>query len=142
MDRQQLEAIANELIALYGVQGSPVPIERMLQRPLNGMWEELDVSQLSGSFINISNRYSPRMSLARLLARHIVGSPWGKERGLGEIARDEELMRAFARMLTMPSSLIAVLSASARTPEWMSTHFEVPPDDAEARLQEVPAKRS
>lgn len=126
---------------MYGVQAPPIPIESMLQHPLDDMWEELDITKLSSSFINISNYYAPRMSLARLLARHIVGSSWGKERGLTEIAKNEDLMRAFARMLMMPSNLISVLSPNARTPEWMSTNFEVPPEDAEIRLQEVPAKQ-
>jgi hypothetical protein len=41
----------------------------------------------------------------------------------------------------MPSSLVRVLSATARTPEWMSVHFEVPTDDADIRLQELKLKK-
>ncbi len=137
VDQPQLEKITNTLIEIYDIQGPPVPIESMLQRPLDEMWEELDISKLSSSFINVSDFYAPRMSLARLLARHIAGSDWGKERGLDAVGRDEEKVRAFARMLMMPSSLVTVLSASARTPEWLSIHFEVPADDALMRLQEL-----
>lgn len=137
VDQSQLEKIANHLIEVYDIQGPPVPIESMLQRPLDEMWEELDIGKLSSSFINISDFYAPRMSLARLLARHIASSNWGKERGLDAASRDEEQMRAFARMLMMPSSLVTPLSASARTPEWLSIHFEVPADDALLRLQEL-----
>ena len=137
IDTQQLEIITNDLINFYGIQDPPVPIESMLQRPLDDMWEELDISKLSSSFINVNDYYSPRMSLARLLARHVVESSWGQERGLGEIAENEEKMRAFARMLMMPSVLVKALSASARNPEWISVHFEVPVDDAEMRLHEL-----
>jgi hypothetical protein len=141
VDAQKLEMITDELVGAYDIQAPPVPIESMLQRPLHGMWEELDITKLSSSFINVNDYYSPRMSLARLLARHIVGSDWGKERGLNQIAKDDEQMRAFARMLIMPSSLVRVLSATARTPEWMSVHFEVPTDDADIRLQELKLKK-
>jgi hypothetical protein len=137
IDTQQLETITNDLINFYGIQDPPVPIESMLQRPLDDMWEELDISKLSSSFINVNDYYSPRMSLARLLARHVVESSWGQERGLDEIAENEEKMRAFARMLMMPSVLVKALSASARNPEWISVHFEVPVDDAEMRLHEL-----
>jgi hypothetical protein len=138
VDLNTLEKITNELIDIYGIKTPPVPIESMLQRPpMKGMWDDLDASMLSGSFINVTDRYSPRMSLARLLARHIVSTGWGKERGLTEIAGDEATLYTFARMLMMPSNMLATLSPSARTPEWMSLHFEVPLEDAELRLQEL-----
>lgn len=137
VDQPQLEKIANGLIELYDIQGPPVPIEIMLQRPIDDMWEELDISMLSGGFINVTDQFAPRMSLARLLARHIAGSDWGHERGLDMVGRNEELMRAFARMLVLPSSLVTALSDGARTPEWLSIHFEVPADDALTRLQEL-----
>lgn len=137
VEQRQLETITNGLIELYNIQGPPVPIESMLQRPIDDMWEELDANNLSGGFINVTDPYAPRMSLARLLARQVAGSDWGKERGLDGIWRDEEKIRAFARMLVMPSSLLTALSASARTPEWISIHFEVPADDALLRLQEL-----
>lgn len=137
VDQPQLEKITDDLIRLYDIQSPPVPIESMLQRPLDDMWEELDINMLSGGFINIADPYAPRMSLARLLARQVAGSDWGKERGLNVMSRDEDKVRAFARMLIMPASLVTVLSASARTPEWLSLHFEVPVDDALLRLQEL-----
>lgn len=137
VDQSQLEKIANSLIQLYDIQGPPVPIESMLQRPLDDMWEELDISKLSGGFINVTDHYAPRMSLARLLARQVAGSDWGIERGLDAVGRDEDKIRAFARMLIMPSTLVTALSDIARTPEWLSIHFEVPADDALTRLQEL-----
>jgi hypothetical protein len=136
-DWQNLENIANELIKVYDIRSAPVPVESMLQHPLDDMWDEIDISKLSGSFINVKDYYSPRMSLARLLVRHVVSSPWGQERDLASIRKDEEAMRAFARMLMMPSQMVMALSPSSRTPERLSIHFEVPLDDAEMRLRDL-----
>ena len=134
---QKLEAIAAEILQLFNIISPPVPIETMLQHPKENMWEELDVNQLSGSFLNIREYYSPRMSLARLLARHIASSPWGRERGMMSLMTDEDTVRAFARMLIMPQEMVRNLSTAARNPTAMSMHFEVPEEDARMRLQEI-----
>jgi hypothetical protein len=136
-DLKRLEEIAAELINTFDINTPPVPIESMLQHPKPDMWEEVDISKLSGGFLNIREYYSPRMSLARLLARHVIISQWGKERGLSEIMRDEDMIYAFARMLIMPASMVNSLSSGARTPSAMSVHFEVPEEDARIRLQEL-----
>jgi len=136
-DQRQLEAIATELIATFDITTPPVPIESMLQYPKQDMWQEVNISQLSGSFINVKEYYSPRMSLARLLARHIATSDWGKRRGLAEILENEKILHAFARMLIMPAAMVRALSSGARTPTTMSMHFEVPEDDARLRLEEL-----
>ena len=137
MDQQRLEEIAREICERFEVYAPPVPIEIMLQRPVAGMWEEVDVSQLSGSFLSIKDRYSPRMSLARLLVRHIATSDWGQERGLDSLLGDGESLNLFARMLIMPEDMVTGLSSSARNPKTMSIHFEVPEDDARQRLLEL-----
>jgi len=137
VDQQRLEQITEDLVQLYEVHGPPVPIESMLQRPPHEMWEELDINNLSGSFISIGDRYAPRMSLARLFARQIASSEWGSKQALSSLVHDEEAIHAFARMLVMPASLIRSLSEGARTPEYISAHFEVPADDALLRLQEL-----
>ena len=135
---QRLEEIAHELIESFDVHAPPVPIESMLQHPKNGMWEEVDVNQLSGTFLSIKDQYSPRMSLARLLARHIATSDWGKKRGLLEIVKkDEELLRSFARMIVMPAVMVRGMTASARNPMNLSTEFEAPEDDARQRILEL-----
>lgn len=137
VDTKQLEQITNDLMEVYGVHAPPVPIESMLQRPIDDTWDELDISQLSSNFINVNDYYSPRMSLARLLGRTLVNSEWGQKHGLHDLVPDDQSLRVFARMLIMPSNLIKGLSASARNPEWISVHFEVPVEDAEQRLQEL-----
>ncbi len=136
-DHQKLEAIASEVIRAFNISAPPIPIESMLHRPVNQMWEELDINQLSGSFLSIKDRYSPRMSLARLLARHIASSPWGKERGLAALLQSEEDIQSFARMLIMPAEMVEALTSSMRNPSTVGLHFEVPEEDALLRLQEL-----
>jgi hypothetical protein len=134
---KQLETIATELIGAFTIAAPPVPVESMLQKPLPEMWETVDITQLSGTFLSIRDHYSPRMSLARLLARHAAVSAWGKQRGLPALLRDEDLLRAFARMLVMPAEMVNNLTSGARNAQAMSMHFEVPVDDARLRLQEL-----
>jgi hypothetical protein len=139
-DRSHLEAIASELVQIFEITTPPVPIEIMLQRPKPDMWKEVDITELSVGFLKGGGHYSPRMSLARLLARHVVHSDWGEQRGLKDILKKddgEETLRAFARMLIMPMDMVKALTASARTPMTMSMHFEVPEDDAKQRLDEL-----
>lgn len=135
---QRLEEIAEELMDVFEVHAPPVPIESMLQHPKVGMWDEVDVNQLSGTFLSIKDQYSPRMSLARLLARHIATSDWGKERGILDIIKkDEERLRAFARMIVMPATMVKGLTASSRNPMTLSAEFEAPEEDARQRLIEL-----
>lgn len=137
LDRQQLEEITNELCEIYDIYAPPVPVEIMLQKPIGEMWQDVDVAQLSGSFLSIKERFSPRMSLSRLLVRHIATSTWGKERGIDSILGDKVELNAFARMLLMPAEMVEGLTSSMRNPQMMSNHFEVPESEAEERLLEL-----
>lgn len=140
IDTNQLEAIATELIHTFEITSPPVPIEIMLQRPKADMWDEVDITELSVGFLKTGGHFSPRMSLARLLARHIVQSDWGEARGLGDLLkgdRDQERLKAFARMLIMPAEMVRALSSGARTAITLSMHFEVPEEDARQRLIEL-----
>lgn len=140
-DMNQLEAIAMELIKTFEIENPPIPIEIMLQRPKPDMWEEVDITELSVGFLKTGGHFSPRMSLARLLARHIVQSDWGEKRGLRDLLfkneKEDAMLKAFARMLIMPIDMVKQLSSGARTPMTMSMHFEVPEEDAKLRLQEL-----
>lgn len=137
MDIEHLEAITQELCDIFEVYAPPIPIELMLRRPQQDMWEEVDVNNLSGSFMSVKERYSPRMSLARLLARHIALSPWGEQHNLATLMNDEMLLNTFARMLVMPREMVLGLTSSMKNPKAMSNHFEVPESDAQERLIEL-----
>ena len=137
IDHQTLEQAAAELMAVFEINTPPIPIENMLQRPRENMWQEVDITQLSSSFLSVTDVYSPRMSLSRMLARHVASSEWGKERDLTAILKEPDTLHSFARMLIMPRDMILTLSAGARTPTAMSIHFEVPESDAALRLEEI-----
>lgn len=137
MPNPKLEAAAHEIMEAFEVYAPPVPIEFMLQKPRAGMWDVVDVTQLSGSFLSIKDRYSPRMSLARLLARHIASSDWGRSRDLFTMLQEGDQLQAFARMLIMPREMLDGLTAAQRSPAAIVSYFEVPPEDASARLVEV-----
>lgn len=140
MSSKQLEPIAEELARAFGVEAPPIPLETMLQKPRDKMWKEVDITQLSGSFLSISDRYAPRMSLARMLARHVTSSQWGRERGLPDLIADQDQIHTFARMLVMPRAMIESLNKASRNPTTMSMQFEVPEEDARLRLQELNAE--
>lgn len=133
----ELETVAQQLITLYDVQAPPVPVESMLQKPKQNMWQEMDITQISGGFLRVDDTYSPRMSMARLLARHIVFSQWGKSHGLAALEGNDEQIHTFARMLIMPRSMVDALSAGAKSPPTMRLHFEVPEEEAQQRLKEL-----
>lgn len=136
-DTQVFEAVVRELIELYTVTAPPIPIERMLQHPHPDMWDEVDVGDLTGNFLNISTPFSPRMSLARFLARHIARSRWGQQRGLVGVEGDDASIHRLARVIVMPEDMVLEINAASRTPQLISLHFEVPEDDARLRLAEL-----
>lgn len=133
----QLDAIATKIIDEFEINTPPIPIETILQNPKPNMWAEVNVSQLTGSFLSVKEQYGPRMSLARMLARHILNSQWGEDHQLTTLINSEEMLQAFARMLIMPRDMIDSLSNSSRNPVAMSMHFEVTESEAHARLLEI-----
>ncbi len=136
-DIQKLEQVVRELIELYGVSAPPIPIERMLQHPHPDMWIDVDMDDFSSSFLNVKTPFSPRISLARFLARQIAKSDWGAKRGLKEMDGDDDAIYRFARIIVMPVDLVMELNAVSRTPQLVSLHFEVPEEDARLRLQDL-----
>jgi hypothetical protein len=133
----QIETIASEVITTFEIKAPPIPIESMLQHPKADMWEELNPNQLTSGFLVSKSPYARRMSLVRYLARHVMDSEWGKNRGLDQFIQTSENIREFARMLVMPLSMVKALSQDARTPAVMSHYFEVPEEDAEQRLIDI-----
>jgi len=129
-----IETAITDLMTAFDVTEPPIPIEIMLQRPKAGMWKEVNLSELSTAFINVKQRYSPRMSVARLLARLACRSEWGDRHNLGMVGSTDEGLRALARAVLMPRSMLDQLAPASRTPITVSMRFEVPEDDARQRL--------
>ncbi len=131
------ERAVNDLMVAFDVTRPPVPVELMLQRPRPGMWKEVNLSELSLSFISVNQRYSPRMSVARLLARHICRCEWGATRGLGAYTENDEAMRSLARAIIMPRQMLEEGGAASRLVPILSDKFEMPEEDVERRLREL-----
>ncbi|MBK8025619.1 MAG: 16S rRNA (guanine(966)-N(2))-methyltransferase RsmD [Chloroflexi bacterium] len=133
----QLEILVDELIQQFAITSPPVPVERMLQDPKAGMWREIDIAQISMGFLKVTSPFSPRMSLARFLGRVIAQSDWAVSRGMPFMTDDDPIFQKFARMIVMPARMIQALGPSDRTPQLMSTYFEVPLEDASLRLEDL-----
>jgi hypothetical protein len=109
----------------------------MIDRPREGLWERADLSELTSSFVIMSDRFSPRISVARLLARHIARSEWGVARGLHGIFADKALVNRFARAILMPRGMMEQALQTHQSEVALVNRFEVPADDFKIRLDEL-----
>jgi hypothetical protein len=132
---ERIENVVEEILTAFDVDQPPIPVELMLRNPPDGMWDGFDLTELSTTFLTLSDRFAPRMSVVRLLARNIVRSEWGIERELQGIVDDGEMIRYFARAIVMPRSMIDELENPLSAS--VSTRFEVPEEDAEIRLRDL-----
>ncbi|MEP7286521.1 MAG: hypothetical protein ABI947_12215 [Chloroflexota bacterium] len=132
-----IEVAIADLANAFDVFEPPIPVEIMLQRPKEGMWKDYNLSELSTAFINIKQRYSPRMSVARLLARCACRSVWGTERKLTGLDEAHDSLYALARAILMPKFMLDKLAPASRTPMAVSMRFEVPEEDARQRLVDL-----
>lgn len=131
------EAAVDDLLTAFDVERPPVPVELILQRPRPGMWREVNLGDLSLSFITVTDPFSPRMAVARLLARYMCGSSWGEIHGLRRYADSDDEVRALARAVIMPRAMLVALAVEHRTPLDISARFEVPESDARQRLLDL-----
>lgn len=137
MPTEDFETIVNELMALFDVEEPPIPVELMLRRPPEGMWPEVDLAELSASFIDLSDRYAPRMSVVRLLARHVARCEWGQERGLDFVLESREAAYRFARAIIMPRNMLVPMLEEEQPTRVLSSHFEVPEEDVVQRAADL-----
>lgn len=134
---QIVEPAVDEILIAFDVDRPPVPVELMLQRPRDGMWPEIDLSEMSVTFLSLHDRYAPRMSAVRLLARNISRSEWGQSRGLGAVGQDSHALNVLARALLVPKSLLDGFDKEVHEKTAISFRFELPEDDAQARLEDL-----
>src|SRR5450755_2704467 len=132
-----IESAVVDLMVAFDVSEPPIPIEIMLQRPKAGMWKEINLSELSMAFINVRQRYSPRTSVARLLARCVVRSEWGTQHQLATIGANDDEVRMLARAILMPRNMLDRVAPAGRMPVTLSMRFEVPEEDVRKRLQDL-----
>jgi len=129
----------DDILTAFDVDTPPVPVELMLQRPREGLWQEIDLSEMSATFLNLRDRYAPRMSAVRLLARSVIRSEWGQARGLAQLGEENpDNVNLLARAIIIPRQLLDVMGDDITLDKTtVSLHFEVPEADAELRLADL-----
>ena len=135
--RARIAKLVGALLKHYHVQGPPVPVDRMLQEPINHLWEP-HPSQISFIMGHGIYRYAPRLAEARLLYRILSDSPDARKAGFDvprPVSRRE--IKFFARCLLMPEDWIRKLAKTDRTPDTISEIFQVTSYDAIVRLAEL-----
>jgi hypothetical protein len=135
--RVRINRLVNALLERYQVAGPPVPIERMLQKPVDGLWEP-HPSQISFILGHGLYRYAPRLAEARLLYRMLSDSVAARQAGLDvpwPVPR--RAIKYFARCLLMPEDWVRALPPADRTPDALSDLFQVTSYDALIRLAEL-----
>jgi hypothetical protein len=135
--RARINRLVNALLERYQVSAPPVPIEDMLNHPLDGLWEAQS-DQISFILGHGLYRYAPRLAEARLLYRVMSESPTAHEGGLDTpwpVSR--RVIKYFARCLLMPEDWIRALPQPDRTPDAVSEIFQVTSYDAIIRLAEL-----
>ncbi len=135
--RARINRLVNALLERYQVTEPPVPIERMLKHPLNGLWEA-HPSQISFILGHGLYRYAPRLAEARLLYRMLSDSVAAREAGFdAPWPASRRAIKYFARCLLMPEEWMRNLSQPDRTPDGISEIFQVTSYDAIIRLTEL-----
>jgi hypothetical protein len=135
--RNRINRLVNALLERYHVTEPPVPVERMLKQPLDGLWEP-HPSQISFILGHGIYRYAPRLAEARLLYRMMAESATAREAGLDTPwPASRRVIKYFARCLLMPENWIRALSPPVRTPDAVSEIFQVTSYDAIIRLAEL-----
>lgn len=138
IDLNALEQAADAFIAAFKITEPPVPVDELLNRPQPGMWERVDLSQLTMSFAIRGDRFAPRVSFAKLVVRQLVQTEWGAQHKLPElIGTNAEAVLAFARMILIPRAILDTIPKARWSPIEVASDFHVPEDDAEARLEMI-----
>jgi hypothetical protein len=135
--RARINRLVTTLLERYHVTEPPVPIERMLKQPLDGLWEA-HPSQISFIMGHGIYRYAPRLAEARLLYRLLADSVPARQAGLDApwpVSR--RTIKYFARCLLMPEDWVRALPPADRIPDTIGEIFQVTSYDAIIHLAEL-----
>ncbi|HSD85260.1 MAG TPA: hypothetical protein VLG46_15460, partial [Anaerolineae bacterium] len=135
--RARINRLVSTLLERYHVTEPPVPVDRMLKQPLDGLWD-VHPSQISFIMGHGIYRYAPRLAEARLLYRMISESIPARQAGLdAPWPTTRRTIKYFARCLLMPEEWVRARSPADRTPDAVSEIFQVTSYDAVIRLAEL-----
>ena len=132
-----LTALAESILTYYQVDEPPVPIERMLQAPPQGM-SPIDTTQISFTIGHGLYKYEPRLAMGRLLCREIARNLDVQHTvnvNITSLAYTD--LRFFARTLLMPLSWLEAITRKRTTLEEISQTLQVPLYAVVTRLAEL-----
>jgi hypothetical protein len=132
-----VEQVATELMADYEIRLPAVPLEAILQDPRPTMWRAVNLHDLRPGFHAIQVPFGTRMVLAQLLARLLIDSAWGEQRGLAPMRGQPTAVHALGRAILMPRVMLMRLPAEALQPPMVSRLYEAPLSEAADRLAEL-----
>jgi len=130
-EQRRIEKLSTRLIGHYEFDQPPVPVEKILSAPPEGL-NSVDISDLSLVFGIGEHRYEYRMAMARLLYREIcrASSKWAEG-----FPYSNEAARYFAASLLVPEQWAI---KSARRPfvslQQLSEDYQVPEYAMASRL--------
>lgn len=130
-DKERIEDLAIKLVEHYGFKRPPIPVEKVLYEPPEGL-AGVDISDLSLVFGVGEHRHEYRMALARLLYREICRASENWEQNY---PYNNDAARYFATSLLVPTPW--VIKATRRpfiTLETLSEEFQVPEYAMASRL--------
>jgi hypothetical protein len=133
-DQALIDKLAESIISSYNFDEPPVPIEKILSNPPEGL-SSIDISDLSLVFGIGEHRYEYRMAMARLLYREVcrASRDWKQE-----YPYSNEAARYFAANILIPSKWVL---RAARRPfislEQLSEEFQVPGYAMSSRLAKL-----
>ncbi len=133
-EKRLIEELSRKLIRYYKFTRPPVPVEKILSNPPEGL-SNVDLTDMSLVFGVGEHRYEYRMAMARLLYREICRSANIDKWVSGELPYSNEAARYFAASLLVPVEWVL---KAARRPlvslEKLSEDFQVPEYAMASRL--------
>ena len=130
--QQQIEALVASVVEDYGADSPPVPVEKILSDPPQGL-NRIDISDLSLVFGVGEHEHEYRLALGRLLYRELC-----RTGNAGDLPYTNDVARQFAMALLMPRDWI---KSTARRPlitlHRLSQIYQVPEYAVASRLVQL-----
>lgn len=133
-DQKNIESLAVKLIEYYEFSRPPIPVDKILYQPPEGL-ESVDISDLSLVFGIGEHRYEYRMALARLLYREICRASQEWEQNY---PYTNNASRYFASSLLVPAQWVTkAIRKPFVTLQSLSEDFQVPEYAMASRLVQL-----
>jgi hypothetical protein len=133
-EQQHIEALAIKLVNHYDFERPPIPVEKILSTPPEGL-NSIDISDLSLAFGIGEHRYEYRMALARLLYREVcrASAEWDVD-----YPYNNNAARYFAASLLIPAEwAIKAIRHPLVNLQQLSEDFQVPEYAMASRLVQL-----